>query len=561
MRRGASLEQAMKTNQHWKGALSTAIVAATLLAACGGGGIGSGGTGSAPGSGVAVGTVGGFGSIFVGGVRCDDTHAKVAWNTVAGGPESADPEVKLGQRIEITFDAASQTCKVLQALIEPELIGVVSSVAPLTVAGQQVLINGDATLAPPTVFDGYDDASGIQVGDRVEVHGKPVAAGGSLAIQATRIERKPAIDTWVRAKGVVQNLGATQFTLGGLTVKLDTNTRLDPAALVLANDQTVVVWSTGAVASDGSVTARFVRLARRDLADQQVVRIEGPVSGCTASPCTLPIIDGLTVDLANASFLNGSAADVANGIAMRVEGIYDSTASHLVATRASMRMRDLTAGDVTLIGLVSDYVSATDFTVRGVPVTTDANTVVGAGCTIGAGQIVGIKGQISQSRVVASKVDCLTLVDGLTLDIFGALLNLDTVARTFNLSEGPYRNLTLTWDDDTVFGAGLTPATLGNGQRVGLRAVLTGSKLLVKRIIGDEVPVAPAGVVLFGNFGIAHDVTAGSLAVRTIQMAIVPGTTTLIGNVANGTPVRTWFYRTGLLQPWIALQVKEVVWN
>ena len=129
----------MRTNQHWKGAVSTAILAASLLAACGGGGIGSGGTGSAPGTGVAVGTVGGFGSIFVGGVRCDDTRAKVAWSTITGGPESADPEVKLGQRIEITFDAASQTCKVLQALIEPELIGVVSNIAPLTVAGQQVL--------------------------------------------------------------------------------------------------------------------------------------------------------------------------------------------------------------------------------------------------------------------------------------------------------------------------------------------------------------------------------------------------------------------------------------
>jgi hypothetical protein len=550
----------MTTNQSWKGALCSALVTAGLLAACGGGGgIGSGGTGSML-SGVAYGTVGGFGSIFVGGLRCDDTRAKVAWNTVSGGPEGAGPDVKLGQRVAITFDPTSLTCKVLQALIDPELVGTVSSTAPLTVAGQLVLINSDASLAPPTVFDGFTDASAIQVDDRVEVHGKPVNVGGNLAIQATRIERKPAADTWVRAKGVVKNLAGTRFTLGGLTVNTDTNTRLDPAGLVLANEQTVVVWSTGAVAQDGSVTARAVRLARHDLANQQAVRVEGPVSGCATSPCTLPSIDGLTVDLSTANFVSGSANDVANGVAMRVEGNYDSGSGRLVATRASVRLRDLTAADVTLIGLVSDFVSTSDFTVRGVPVTTDGNTVFGTGCSIAGGQIVGIKGRIAQSQVLATRVDCLTLVDGLTLDIFGGMLNVDTAARTFNLSEGPYKSLTLTWDDDTVFGGGLTAAALASGQRVGLRAVLTGGSLLVKRIFADDVPVAPAGVTLFGNFGIAQDVTAGSLTVRSIQMAIVP-TTTLIGNVANGRPVRTWFYRTGPLQPWQALQVKEIVWN
>ena len=550
----------MKSNQHWKGLVSTTLLAASLLAACGGG-IGSGGTGNAQGSGVAYGTVDGFGSIFVGGVRCDDTRAKVLWNTVTGGPEAANPDVKLGQHVEITFDAASAACKVLQALIDPELIGVVSSVAPLTVAGQRVLINTDASVAPPTVLDGFADAAAIHVGDRVEVHGKPVTVNGVVVIQATRIERKPSLDTWVRAKGAVKNLANGQFTIGGLTVKTDANSRLDPAALVLANDQTVVVWSTGAIAQDGSVTARFVRLARRDLANQQVVRVEGPVSGCTATPCTTPSVDGLAIDLSGATFINGAAADVANGAGLRVEGSYDSGNGRLVATKASVRLRDITAGDVTLIGLVADYVSAADFTVRGMPVTTDANTVVGAGCTIAAGQIVGIKGRISQSTVTAAKVDCLNLIDGLTLDIFGGVLNVDATAKTFNLSEGPYRALTLTWDDNTVFGAGLTAATLANGQRVGLRAVLTDGKLLVKRIVGDEVPTAPAGVQLFGNFGIAHDVTAGSLVVGKIQMAIVPGTTTLIGNVANGSPVRTWFYRTGLLQPWVALQVKEITWN
>ena len=75
---------------------------------------------------------------------------------------------------------------------------------------------------------------------------------------------------------------------------------------------------------------------------------------------------------------------MANGVALRVEGSWDAARSRLVASKASVRARDVTAGEVSLIGLVSDYVNATDFSVRGMPVTTNAGTVVGAGCSIAA---------------------------------------------------------------------------------------------------------------------------------------------------------------------------------
>jgi hypothetical protein len=102
---------------------------------------------------------------------------------------------------------------------------------------------------------------------------------------------------------------------------------------------------------------------------------------------------------------------------------------------------------------------------------------------------------------------------------------------------------------------------LGNGLRVGLRAVLVDGKLLVKRIVADAVPTGPVGVQLFGNFGIAHEVTATSVTVGKIQMNIVAGTTTLTGTVVDGTAVRTWFYRTPGQLSWTALKVSQIVWN
>jgi hypothetical protein len=454
---------------------------------------------------------------------------------------------------------------VLRGLVDPEVVGVVTSLSPLTVARQRIVIVTDASVAPPTVLDGYDTAAGIKVGDRVEVHGKAITVSGAAAVQATRIERKPATDTWVRAKGKITGLTATQFTLGGLTVKRDGTTRLDPAGLVLAEGETVVVWSNAPVATDGSITATAIRLARIVPVDQQGVRIEGPAAGCAASPCNQPTVDGVKVDLSDARFGNGGIGDVANGVGLRVEGTFDAARALLVATKASVRPRDVTAGQVTLIGMVTDYVNATDFNVRGMQVTTNAGTAVASNCSIAAGVIVAITGTVSESQVVAETVACPALADGITLDVFGAIVSLDTPAKTFALSEGAYRNFTFTWDDDTVFGAGLSGATLANAQRVGLRAVvldLVNRKLLVKRIIADPTPSLPAGVTqLFGNFGIARDVSVGALTVNRIQMAIVPGTTVLDAGVVDGTPVRTWFYRTGPLQPWTALKVIRVSWN
>lgn len=553
----------MNTNKIRARLALAAMAAAALMAACGGGGgggIGSGGTGnSAPANGLAVGTVDGFGSIFVGGVRCDDTRAKVDYTSSAGAPDAGRPEVKLGQHVEIVFDPAGAGCKVLQARVDPEVVGLVSSVSPLVVAGQTVAVVGDAAVAPPTVFEGLADAAALKPGDRVEVHGNRIAGG---VLQASRIERKPATDTWVRVKGTVSGAGASGFSLGGLAVRLDGATTIDPAGSTPDDGQTVIVWSAGAVASDGSVTARAVRIAQRTLGDEQAVRVEGPVAGCTASPCTTPLLDGLAVDLSGAVWTAGSAADVANGASLRVEGTWDAAGARVVATLASVRSHDATAAEVTLIGMVADYVSGTNFTVRGVPVTTDGATTVGTGCSVTPGQIVGVKGHVQASQVLATSINCLTLTDGTTLDIFGGLLNVDTTARTFKLTEGAYKDYTLTWDDDTLFGNGLAGASLASGVRVGLRAVLVDGKLLVKRMVADPVPSnLPPGVQVFGNYGIAHDVGAGSLTVGSITMNIVPGTSTVDGTVVDGTQVRTWFYRTGSSAPWTALQVTPVVWN
>lgn len=547
--------------------LATAT-AVSMLAACGGDGLGSGGTGASPET-FATGTVDGFGSIFIGGERCDHVGARITWDTVANDLESAaepNPDVKLGQRLEVDL-AGGDLCRIVAARIAPEVIGVVSSTNPLVVAGATVLVNADPAAGPVTVFDGYANAADITVGDRVEIHGKAVPNGTGVAIQATRIERKPTDPTWVRVAGVIGNLNTTAqtFTLGGLTVHYTNSTTIVPNGFVLRDGLTIAMWSTGAV-SGNNVDARFIRVLRRQFADQQKVRVQGPVRNCIANPCTTFSVDGIDVLITGDTVFRGNAtvADIADGKTVHVRGTFDATSGKLVARAVAVRA--LSDGEVTLLGSVSDYTDdgvTKTFRVRGVPVSTDGSTVLG--CAIGDDKIVAVAGQIVGSTVVADRIECPALAVGTIVDAYGPISQVDLAAKTFHISNRPLLSLaTLRWDDNTVFSNGATAVNLANGQYMAVRAVYLGpgNGFQLLRVIKDDTPPTspvPGGLV-YGVFGIANHVTANSMRVNLVPMTIVPGTSTVNPNVVNGAFVRAWVYRDVPNARWVVLNTHAVAW-
>jgi hypothetical protein len=542
--------------------------ALALMAGCGGGsegaGLGSGGTGAAEET-FAVGTVDGFGSIYVGGQRCDHLGARIAWDTVTGGPEPADPEIKLGQRLELDLDGAATGCRILAARIAPEVVGEVSSTAPLVVAGASVIVNTDPAAGPVTVFEGYDSAADIALGDRVEVHGKAVPSGTSVAIQASRIERRPATDTWVRVAGVIGNLDADSFTLGGLTVNYSAGTTVLPAGFALRDGLTVAIWSLQPVQAGNVVDARFIRVLRRQFADQQRVRVQGPVSGCNgANPCTEPVIDGINVLInADTTFTHGSAADVVDGRNLHVRGSFDAASGKLVARAVAVRRGDPEAGLVTLIGNVSDFASdggETFFRVRGVPVTTDAGTTYVGSCAVSDDEFVAVAGRIVGNAVLASRISCPELAVGMVVDAYGSISALDSGARTFRLAGRPLLSLaTLAWDDATVFRNGASAATLANGQYVVVRGIYQGNgRFLLQRVVLDETPPAsPTGGLVYRAVGVAHGIDGLFMRVGLLRLAVTPASD-VSPEVQNGVLVRAWFYRNVALGRWVALRVRPV---
>lgn len=165
-----------------------------LLVACGGGqdtaGVGTGGTG------LKEGNVTGFGSVFIDGVRYDNSRALVQVDDGSG--TLAAGQFKLGQRVRVLVNDAGE---VSTAEILPALLGPVER-APdaqgyLMVMGQWVrfvsrVLPYQSTLSSSTYLDGFNQLADVAIGDVVEVHGAWVDADPikGRVLVASRMEKR-----------------------------------------------------------------------------------------------------------------------------------------------------------------------------------------------------------------------------------------------------------------------------------------------------------------------------------------------------------------------------------
>lgn len=187
-----------------------AACAALVLSACGGGGGGgttaSGSTSTVLSTSTVSGTVTGFGSVIVDGVRIDDSTVTATVETENDSTQTA--EVEIGQHVEVEHDS-NNVAKAIR--ISSELEGTVTAVdagaGTLAVLGQTATVNADATLGPVTVFKApYTGLADIAVNDVVKVHGLvKVDAAGKSSIQATRVEKKISSNA-NRVRGIVASL-------------------------------------------------------------------------------------------------------------------------------------------------------------------------------------------------------------------------------------------------------------------------------------------------------------------------------------------------------------------
>ncbi len=334
--------------------IAGAIAVVLGLSACGGG---SGGTSTSAGT-ASVGTITGFGSIFVNGVEYETRGASI----IIDGNPGTESDLAVGMVVELTGSANGSTGQALSIDASDELEGIVQSNSVVAGTGTMVIMGQTVTVDLNTLFEskvaGVTTIDLISAGHIVEVSGY---SDGSGSVFATRIEVKaPDLATYlidhpngVEVKGVVSNLDPAMqtFDIGTMTVSY--------AGAIIDNDVTlaadlfVEVKSVAGIDGSGILVASKVELEddgvkghQGDDGDEFEIKavISRDFDGTTFS------MDGTTVIVTGSTmFRSGDSSGLLAGALVEAEGNFNA-AGELVAEKISFEDE----GDTEIAGIVAD---------------------------------------------------------------------------------------------------------------------------------------------------------------------------------------------------------------
>ena len=362
--------------------LGLAVLVATL-GACGGG-VGTGGTG-----GYASGTITGFGSVIVNGVRFDDTRAQVLDGD--GAARSRDG-LRLGMTVEVDGTDVGDTSGVATRIrYDSELLGLVdTAVDPatgaFTVLGQRVVVDS------ATVFDeSVGGLAAVRKGQTLEVYA--VFDPSAASYRATRVG-PAAGSTTPHVRGLVAqaDAGARTLRIGDITYSYATAsgvpTDLGAGLYVRLN-------LSSSQPSGGRYTVQAFGTAVATLPDSDKASLKGAISSFV-SPRSFSV-NGRPVDASGASFSNGNNG-LAVGVRVEVDGAVRS--GTLKATQVSIDS-DTQQGLQTfeLHGSITAVDAAQKtFALRGITVGTARSDLVyanGTAAAVAVGRQVEVKGKLS----------------------------------------------------------------------------------------------------------------------------------------------------------------------
>ena len=347
-----------------RGLAVAGLAASLILTACGGGESGSIGAG-APAA-TTVGSISGFGSVIVNGVRFDDSAARVtddADNSISSSSLGLGTTVEVSGSVNDDGTGSASSINVFSEVQGPILK---LNAGTFSILGFNVSVDG------ATVYADFSGLSALVDGDIVEVHG--IRSGN--AITATRIERKTPVagDILIKIRGQVAALNklTNTFTIGNVTVKYVAGD-VSPNVDALDNGDFVKVRSKS-VATGNTVTAsrvQVVGIRPFGFADNGKAELEGVVSDFVRLDQFK--VGGIAVDASTATFVRGQSTSIANGTRLEVKGVYTNN----VITASKVKFEDgARVDEFELHGLVSNFTSLSNFVVRGVTVDASGSGVL-----------------------------------------------------------------------------------------------------------------------------------------------------------------------------------------
>ena len=438
-------------------------------------------------------------------------------------------DVKLGQQVEIQLDASGLATKLF---VRAAAIGPVDAIdlngTTFKVLGQtiKVVTTGDMK----TVFEGIDDLSKLKVGDWTEVHGM---LDEKQNVVATRVEVKPAAGVVkVRAGGIVKALdaaGATKsFTLGELKIDY-TKAVVVPDGAKVENNAFVFVYSDQ-LPTAGTLVAKAVRVVRMPTLEGRRLHIGGLVTEAVKDKKFK--VNGLPVDATNAEIKGGQKPtldDIKLLALVRVEGTLEvpATGPVLKASRvwvipASEQRRVVLTGQAAG---VMGAAGAKSFSVRGVPVKTDATTNYkgGAEKDLVTDAFVTVVGRIDGANVKADEVRFDTPPRGMDIKLFG-------VVSEYKAADGSFKLLGLSMKlaPNAVYENGVK-ADFSNDDVVEVKGAFDGTVFLVSKVEFKSGVITPS---LYLE-GVITDVSATAFKLNGATIKIDAKTEIKNGPLAN----------------------------
>jgi hypothetical protein len=312
-----------------RSSLSAAI--ALTLVACGGGGGGLAGIG---GSGfISSGSITGFGSVIVNGVKFETNDATFDVDGMSGTQDdlaigmivnvngSINADGISGTATSISFDDELQGP--VSVLSAPDLDGITRTFTVLDVkviidSGSTTFdISGENNVPPSTIFN-FDT---IADNNNVEISGFFNSAGDLLA---TRVELKDInfdVNSIVEVKGKISALDQTKtsFNLGSLKVETSQTTIIDDSLNGLADGKLVEVKGTFDIATN-TISATKIEAEDDSVDDADEFELEGLITDYVDDSNFM--VGGIPVDASNVTLENREPTTLTlkNDLRVEVEG-------------------------------------------------------------------------------------------------------------------------------------------------------------------------------------------------------------------------------------------------
>lgn len=290
------------------------LASATLLSACGGSSSDTSADSTAPAaSQITTGTIDGFGSVIVNGIRFNTDATEFEVKERAGGEQN---QLRVGQVVTIVGSHDGVNGVASRIAYDVSLEGPVSSVD--AAAGTFLVLGQTVTTNSLTVFEDLT-LDTLAVGTRVEVSG---FAGADGQLLASFVELDDDRDDKAELRGAISNLDevAKTFTLRTQLISYANVREWDLEGAALANGLLVEV--EGTVDSAGTLVASKVEAEDDDRFERDTeVKLKGLISSVDAATNQF-VLNGVTVQWNNRTeFDDGlSATDLAANLMVEVEG-------------------------------------------------------------------------------------------------------------------------------------------------------------------------------------------------------------------------------------------------